>query len=112
MRIDIAKDRVDLYVKAICIEWGSESQMRMCQEECGELVAAINQFFRGRIGVLELAEEVADVRIMAEQMELCIGLLNVPEVCVADLVEKKLERLRKLLMTDHEGGSDGEAGTP
>jgi NTP pyrophosphatase (non-canonical NTP hydrolase) len=51
---------------------GAESQQRQCQEECGELIAAINHHRRGKISVDMLAKEVADVMIMAEQMRLVV----------------------------------------
>jgi NTP pyrophosphatase (non-canonical NTP hydrolase) len=53
-------------------KYGFVSQERQCQEECGELIVAISHYLRGRIGVYELAKEVADVMIMAEQMRLIV----------------------------------------
>lgn len=109
MRLDVWEDRVTLYSRAFR-EFGDTSQMRMCQEECGELIAAINQFLRGRISERELAEEVADVRIMVEQMELYLWLFGKRDACVVDIVEEKLERLWCLLAYDKKGDGVRENG--
>jgi NTP pyrophosphatase (non-canonical NTP hydrolase) len=42
--------------------------MRHLQEECGELVAAINQYLRGRISVKKLSVEIGDVLLLAHVM--------------------------------------------
>ena len=61
-----------LYSAAIGL-WGAESQMRLVQEECAELIVAINHVLRGRIGIHALSTEVADVEIMCAQLRLLIG---------------------------------------
>lgn len=81
-----------LYSEAI-ERFGAELQMRMVQEECAELIAAINQFTRGRLGILALAEEVADVEIMCGQMRLIVGHGAVEEVKKSKL-ERLAERVR------------------
>jgi len=53
--------------------WGVERQLRQLTEECGELVAAINQFARERITEDELAHEVADVWITVAQARHVLG---------------------------------------
>lgn len=73
--------------------YGIESQMRMLQEECGELIVAVGHYLRGRNGSLaNLCEELADVKIMVEQMEVA---LDNPAVEV--WYNQKLERLKKRL---------------
>ena len=53
--------------------FGEPKQLDQLQEECGELVAAVNHYRRGRITKEELAEEVADVLIMCEQVKRIVG---------------------------------------
>jgi NTP pyrophosphatase (non-canonical NTP hydrolase) len=49
-------------------KWGLEAQLRMLQEECAELIVAISHLTRGRDKALrEVAEEMADVRIVLDQ---------------------------------------------
>ena len=69
-------------------QWGAAAQWRMVQEECGELVAAVNRFDRRRCSAEALAEEVADVLIMSAQARMMLG-----ERLVDIAVENKLERL-------------------
>lgn len=70
--------------------WGAEKQWRMVQEECGELIAEVNRFDRGRAVVAELAEEVADVTIVAAQARSMLGAAVVDAAII-----RKLERLEK-----------------
>lgn len=88
-----------IYEAAIA-RWGSESQLRMVQEECGELVAAIGHLQRGRCSAEAVAEEIADVLITAGQAALIVG-----EGLVAAKKAEKLERLRGRL-------SEAEAMAP
>ena len=68
--------------------WGDNKQLRQLTEECGELVAAVNQYERGRITADQLASEVADVLICLEQARYILGSVKVDAQLVA-----KLERL-------------------
>lgn len=55
-------------LKLAVLKWGSEKQLDMLQEECAELISAINKFKRGRITTKTLAQEIVDVKIMVQQM--------------------------------------------
>lgn len=78
-----------LYNAAVAA-FGVDSRMRLTQEECGELIAAINRFMRGRIGLLALALEIADVEIMCGQLR-CI----VDQRAVDAAKQAKLTRLEE-----------------
>ncbi len=78
----------DLFRRALAC-WGDESQWRMVQEECAELIAAVNRCDRGRCTVYDLAAEVADVEIMVAQARLLLG-----NSLVDDAKTKALIRLR------------------
>ena len=71
-------------------KWGSESQFRMVQEECAELIAAISQWVRGRVYRDAIAEEVADVIIVLTQARHMIG-----ERAVDAFLLQKIERLEQ-----------------
>lgn len=81
-----AEERVNAATASAVRLWGAPKQLRQLTEECGELVAAVNQYERGRITAEELAAEIADVLIMVLQAR-CI----IPKVDV--YVDCKLERL-------------------
>ena len=72
--------------------WGTAPQFRMAQEECAELVAAINRFDRGRPDSLSnLMEEIADVSLVLLQLRLMVGS------AIEDKQVEKLERLEMRL---------------
>lgn len=72
--------------------YGFKEQARMLQEECGELVAAVSRWRRGRMGAFPaLLEEIADVEILIDQMRLVYGA----EIDAARA--RKLVRLRERL---------------
>ena len=49
-------------------QWGADFQIGMVAEEVGELLSALSKFKRGRIRPMDLASEIADVRIMLDQV--------------------------------------------
>ena len=62
--------------------FGVETQMRKAIEECGELIVAI-----AKNDTPNIAEEVADVRIMLDQIEIILG------IDTGMIRQSKLERL-------------------
>jgi len=81
-----------LYNQAIT-KWGVDAQIWMAVEEGGEFLAALSQVVsRGRD--VNLIEEIADLKIMLEQLSVIFGKAEVD-----DARQMKLERL-KLQLTD------------
>lgn len=72
--------------------WGLSAQVDMAVEECGELIVALSQYQRGRVEREDVVDEVADVRIMFEQLR---AFTN-PEA-VDERVAEKMDRLRERL---------------
>jgi NTP pyrophosphatase (non-canonical NTP hydrolase) len=65
----------------------------MVQEECGELIAAINRFDRGRPGARDnLIEEIADAHIMLAQARVAFG-----EDEIDAAIRRKLARFEERL---------------
>jgi NTP pyrophosphatase (non-canonical NTP hydrolase) len=60
--------------------WGQDAQIDMCVEEASELIQAICKYKRANgpqkveAAILHIAEEVADVEIMLEQLKLMLGI--------------------------------------
>lgn len=75
--------------------WGEATQLDQLQEECGELVTAISHHRRARPGSVDrLAEELADVEIMAAQARIILESYGVD----VDIYRwRKLDRLREQL---------------
>lgn len=94
------QQREAIYKKAI-ETWGVKAQLEMLQEEATELALAARKYCRniGNETYNNLAEEVADVEIMIEQLELMNPVLfrNYVEV----VKEQKLKRLEKRVQTQN-----------
>lgn len=54
--------------------WGSREQVVAAVEELAELAEALLHFRRGKVSVGKVAEEIAGVEIMLEQMRLLVAL--------------------------------------
>lgn len=80
--------REHLYRRARAV-FGTDEQIRVAIEECGELVVALSHMQRGR-GDEEAVEECADAIIVAEQVRLILGADRVDA-----MVAVKLARLEE-----------------
>lgn len=77
-------------IKDAVKEFGYDSQIFMMLEEAGELIVALARLFRGRADETDVITEVADVLIMARQMEFIFGVQATEEE-----IDNKLERLER-----------------
>lgn len=82
---------------AILAHYGLDKQINQLSEECAELIIALNKWRRApddkKPDLTTIAEEIADVQIMLEQMEAAFNI----EYLVMMLKEQKLERTLKRL---------------
>lgn len=85
------EQRIELYKEAVN-KWGEEAQVKMLYEECGELIAAVAQFSRGRTSHHDVMTELADVSIMVEQLA---TLMNYEDF--EKEKDRKLNRLKERL---------------
>jgi hypothetical protein len=72
--------------------WGIDAQVAMAEEEAAEFLVASKHYARGKASTAELVDELADLRIMQEQLTMFIGRAR-----VEDRVAEKMERLRERL---------------
>ena len=86
-------ERFKLYKEAVD-KWGEESQINMLNEECGELIAAVAQFRRGRTSHHDVMTELADVFIMVEQITSMMGYDNFEKELDRKLLKLKEEKLK------------------
>ena len=73
-------------------KFGTHAQLGMVVEECAELIADVNRYFRERIEEKKLIEEMVDVGIMIDQMRVIFG----GEIW-DDIEDIKLKKLEKLI---------------
>lgn len=73
--------------------YGMDAQLKMVLEEMSELQKEICKFWRGKDNLEQIAEEVADVEIMLEQVKMIFQIEDI----VDDYIPKKISRLRDRL---------------
>ena len=86
MEEDVIQKAIDTY--------GKDAQLWMVIEEMSELSKEIFKFKRGKDNFLEIADEMADVYIMLEQLK---RLCAVPQDLIQQRIDFKFDRLRKRL---------------
>ena len=74
-------------------KYGKDAQMKMVLEEMSELQKEICKLWRGKDNLPEIAEEIADVEIMLDQLKL---MLDIPYQ-VEQHRQNKLQRLQERL---------------
>ena len=79
---------------------GFVNQAVVCMEEMGELIKELSKDIRGKGNRKCIAEEIADVQIMVEQMVRYYECLDL----IKEYKHKKLQRLEKRLMMGNEDG--------
>ena len=80
-------------LKAALMHYGLKEQSIKMMEECGELIVEIGHIWAGRGNINKLAEEVADVQIMLEQMKMGFEM----EEQVNRFIGEKVIRLKQRL---------------
>lgn len=85
-------ERKSVYTAAL-ETWGPEAQIMMAVEEMSELTKEICKIWRGKIDREALADEIADVTIVLEQLRLIYNLNDA--VCAH--MDKKIQRLESRL---------------
>ena len=85
-------NKEEIYRQAL-EKWGADLQIVMVFEEMSELQKELCKSLRGKENRIEIAEEIADVEIMLEQMKIYFSI----EEAVEKYREYKIERLAKRL---------------
>lgn len=83
---------IDIYTEAIKT-FGALPQMVVAIEECSELQKEIVKIIRKRGNLTNLAEEIADVEIMLEQLKLIFTVHDK----VIEQKGRKIERLKRVI---------------
>ena len=73
--------------------WGVDAQLTMAVEEMSELTKEICKMKRGKVDFEALADEIADVTIMLEQLKLFFALDDM----VCEHMDMKIRRLQDRL---------------
>jgi len=85
------QDREDLYAKAQ-IAWGHDAQLAKAAEEFAELAAVVSRWQNDQATTEEILDEMADARVMLEQLE-----TDFNDDAVDEAFQQKIEALRDRL---------------
>lgn len=94
----ITKEKAEIYKGAV-EKWGMDAQVNMAIEEMAELISALQHYRRQetwghKATIDDIADEVADVEIMMEQLRFMFGIDSLK---LFQIKEKKLNRVKELL---------------
>ena len=84
----------DEILKSAIARYGKTVQMIIAAEEMAELAKELSKFLRGAHNEDAIAEEIADVRIMLDQIEImfdCAGAAAVYQAAKEERLRKRLE---------------------
>ena len=78
--------------------YGPEMQLNVCIEELSELIKELCKYKRGQDNELNIAEEMADVKIILKELEIIFN--NRKDVAIweslkIDRLKKRIERINK-----------------
>lgn len=85
----------DLYAAAVK-KYGKPSQLIMCMEEMAELTKELSKSIRGADNSAAIAEEMADVEIMLEQLRLIYRNRSEVDTIKADKLRRLAYRLEEV----------------
>lgn len=85
----------DEILKSAIERYGNTSQLIVAMEEMAELTKELSKFFRGAHNAYAIAEEIADVRIMLDQLQIMFDCAGNVKMYDADKVERLRKRLEK-----------------
>lgn len=85
----------DLYAAAVK-KYGKLSQLIMCMEEMAELTKELSKSIRGADNSAAIAEEMADVEIMLEQLRLIYHNRSEVDTIKADKLRRLAYRLEEV----------------
>lgn len=81
-------------LKSIADHYGKESQLIKLQEECGELWGAIHSYVKDAFPPCFIAEEIADVSIMIDQVIYLMGLEDEVDEQITYKLRRQIERIK------------------
>ena len=84
------RDLLSLAIKT----WGEDAQLKMVLEEMSELQKEICKRWRGKDNAAAIAEEIADVEIMLEQLKMMLYIDSDVKTLRAQKLKRLAERLK------------------
>lgn len=84
----------DEILKKALNHYGAKTQTIVAIEEMSELIKELCKVFRGSENAAHIAEEIADVRIMLDQMEILFACMEQVEMIESEKLERLVKRMK------------------
>lgn len=108
---EIKKSREEIEHE-IADHYGAENQLIQLQEECGELWGAVHEYVKDGYSPCFIAEEMADVSIMIDQVAYLTKLRGAVDEQVAHKLKRQLERIKNGTENKRHGCAQGNIFYP
>lgn len=79
-------------VQETILYYGAKIQQVVAMEECAELIKEISKALRGKFDKEHMAEEIADVLIVIENLQ---QIHHIPDFKIQDYIDEKTERIKE-----------------
>ena len=76
--------------------YGEPAQLMMLQEEMGELIQQVSKIYREKSIFSEIVDEIADVRIMIDQLILILQSKNKKRQVLMEIKEREKFKIQRL----------------
>ena len=76
-------------------KWGAERQLNKVEEELTELLLAVIHYRDGKVGFLNVIDEIADVYIVIEQLS---QMITVGDSTIRNHIARKMDRLKERVL--------------
>ena len=88
-------------IEKIVKHYGSEHQIVVAMEECGELIQSLSKYLRGEGSTDNIAEEMADVQLVLEELRFIFSIsLNDTVKRMTDKIERTLDIIKLSEMSE------------
>ena len=79
----------------IADNYGVYNQVLIAMEEMSELTKELCKYRRFQKNIPQIAEEIADVKIMLQQLEYLFGVENLVDAQIDEKLNRQLERMKE-----------------
>lgn len=90
------KNKINKLYEQAWEQFGTEKQLVVAMEECSELIKELSKAIRGNSNEMNIAEEIADVEIMTEQIKEHFGLQTVVKGFKVEKQRRLRERIKAM----------------
>jgi len=92
----VSEVKREVVLKKALKVYGEPAQLMMLQEEMGELIQQVSKIYREKSIFSEIVDEIADVRIMIDQLILILQSKNKKRQVLMEIKEREKFKIQRL----------------